>query len=132
MQGENSLGSVNCFELHPNLLGYADQTTPKEAALLLCCVSRGARYILFFGAVRDHCELSSDNAASKFVQSIGSTYASANTSYSQGPFLNRQYISNPPPPPPPPPMAAASNPPPNEVQHQQLKEGKKGKRRWDE
>jgi hypothetical protein len=45
MQVENGRGSVNCFELHPNLQGYADQTTPKEAALLLCCVSRGARYI---------------------------------------------------------------------------------------
>jgi hypothetical protein len=45
MRVENGLGSVNCFELHPNLQGSADQTTPKEAALLLCCVSRGTRYI---------------------------------------------------------------------------------------
>jgi hypothetical protein len=37
--------AAKCFELHPNLQGSADQTTPKETASLLCCVSRGARYI---------------------------------------------------------------------------------------
>jgi hypothetical protein len=45
MQVENG-GGVNCFELHPNLQGSAaDQTTSKEAALLLCCISGGARYL---------------------------------------------------------------------------------------